>query len=44
MRGMAGIATLTATLGLSACDSPTPPDAPSWQVDVMPLLGPKVDA
>jgi hypothetical protein len=22
----------------SACDSPTPPDKPSWQVDVMPLF------
>lgn len=25
-------------LGAAACDQPTPPDVPSWQVDVMPLF------
>ena len=35
MRGTAFIATV---LSISACESPTPPEKPSWQVDVMPLF------
>lgn len=33
MRGLLAIA-----ITLAACDSPMPPDRPSWQVDVMPLF------
>lgn len=40
MRGTAisGIAASVLALGVSACNAPTPPDKPSWQVDVMPLF------
>ena len=29
---------LVVVIAIAGCDSPRPPDMPSWQVDVMPLF------